>query len=642
MSHPVSPTCQRLILYFRCFKGLRSRNIPLVGARGWNTNDKRGWLAVAESSWTSDDVGFIKAALAEVRERLPHVPAQYSYAIGYGLGGGLVYKLACEASDVLFGFAAMGVSWADPSAGFGASWRAPQGASSGCAKENAPRPFWAGIGSEDETLPPMRSAVADWQRFAGEVNGCARDTLPELAWQSAAGDVECRQIPSGCSAPQEHCTYDGMPKAFPGAADAQANDPGYDIARQLSVLPAAWSLWKQADEARYCSAISPKRACQKCGRASDCGSGGRCIRGRERSCRSDGRPSDADMAKIRASAFCAANAPENPCGKCNTERDCGNTDADLVTCNKGALDGRGCVDGVPGEALEAGEGEPAYCEATAPLNPCGRCKSERHCGNGQDGLYICKKGLEKACKRALPGPGGMVATPPRPPVSAPAAAAPRAAPRAVPNAATPPATSAGVTKPPNPAVFFGDQATAYCESSAPMNACGPCKSEKHCGNKNGTLVTCRKGGWGRGCPPKKILSHCDADSPKNACAVCKNEEDCGNNGEALSERIALSGGDPSDVLRCRKAPQGRGCAAPFNVPQSLLLDDAQRISQRISEQISEHISEDQFGGGDAAGILGVGGGLLVGVSAMVLVGALGVRRRIPSRLQLRTHRSAQG
>src|SRR5690606_6342607 len=53
-----------------------------------------------------DDVGFLKAVIADLGRRL-RIDASRVYATGMSNGGMMAYRLACEASDVFRGIAAV-------------------------------------------------------------------------------------------------------------------------------------------------------------------------------------------------------------------------------------------------------------------------------------------------------------------------------------------------------------------------------------------------------------------------------------------------------------------------------------------------------------------------------------------------------
>lgn len=56
-----------------------------------------------------DDVGFLRALVARISSQYP-VDASRVYATGHSMGGGMVYRLACEASDVFAAFAVIAMT----------------------------------------------------------------------------------------------------------------------------------------------------------------------------------------------------------------------------------------------------------------------------------------------------------------------------------------------------------------------------------------------------------------------------------------------------------------------------------------------------------------------------------------------------
>ena len=63
-----------------------------------------GWNTQPGTAWSADDMGFIRSSVAYVHNHI-QIPEQRTYAVGFSFGGGLVYRLMCEASDIFAGYA---------------------------------------------------------------------------------------------------------------------------------------------------------------------------------------------------------------------------------------------------------------------------------------------------------------------------------------------------------------------------------------------------------------------------------------------------------------------------------------------------------------------------------------------------------
>ena len=58
---------------------------------GWNTN-----YVGAAALWTEDDVGFLRDLIAEVLQQAGTIASERVYALGFSMGGGMSFRLACE------------------------------------------------------------------------------------------------------------------------------------------------------------------------------------------------------------------------------------------------------------------------------------------------------------------------------------------------------------------------------------------------------------------------------------------------------------------------------------------------------------------------------------------------------------------
>ena len=80
-----------------------------LGAR-WN--DGRLEAAASSGKQPIDDVGFLRALVAELGQRYAIDPERV-YAAGFSNGGAMTLRLACEATDVFRGFVAVGANLAE-------------------------------------------------------------------------------------------------------------------------------------------------------------------------------------------------------------------------------------------------------------------------------------------------------------------------------------------------------------------------------------------------------------------------------------------------------------------------------------------------------------------------------------------------
>ena len=151
---------------------------------GWNTDEASAWSSV-------DDVGFFRAAVADVHARA-NVVQNTTYAIGFSMGGGMIYRLMCEASDLFSGFSVVAQygPWA-PNAGtaaHGASWV-------GNCTPAAPRPFWASVGTSaiaSSTRPTRVSAGRACRarpRLLGRAGGHAEREHDDPSRESRPGHL---------------------------------------------------------------------------------------------------------------------------------------------------------------------------------------------------------------------------------------------------------------------------------------------------------------------------------------------------------------------------------------------------------------------------------------------------------------------
>jgi poly(3-hydroxybutyrate) depolymerase len=183
-------------------------------------------------------VGFIKAAREWVLGEYA-VPNDLTYAIGFSFGGDMTYRLMCEASDIISGFAVTGQ---------GGPWSRNSGLdtnkypwAAGCAQAT-PRPLWKGIGTND-VYYSAEQARTGWESFAKKVLGCCG----EVTESAVADGVTCLRFEK-CAVATEFCSYTGMEHIYPSVATAPQEDGFTDNGRGASwqATPAAWDVWREA------------------------------------------------------------------------------------------------------------------------------------------------------------------------------------------------------------------------------------------------------------------------------------------------------------------------------------------------------------------------------------------------------------
>ena len=164
-----------------CPQGGRDSN----GHTGWNTHDGSGW--------GGDDTGFVRAAVGYTQART--AVRDVTYAIGFSMGGGMTYRLMCEASDVIAGFAIASQTgpWGGAEFGYGAA----SGASwaGGNCTPAVKRPFWAGIGTRD-IFYTEAGVRRGWEGYSRAALGCSDE--PTLVLERGNSSVTCLRL-SNCT-----------------------------------------------------------------------------------------------------------------------------------------------------------------------------------------------------------------------------------------------------------------------------------------------------------------------------------------------------------------------------------------------------------------------------------------------------------
>ncbi|HEX9856301.1 MAG TPA: PHB depolymerase family esterase [Acidimicrobiia bacterium] len=179
------------------------------------------WDSSPGDQATVDDVGFVRALVAAVAERVP-VDERSVYVTGFSNGGGLAHRLACDAADLVaaIGTVAGAFFFSVPcSPSRSVSVIAFQGT------EDATVPI-DGIGG---LLPPVHQWAEDWagrDDCTGEVVEAVAGDVTTLSWGECAGDASVVLH-----------LVDGGGHGWPGTRD------GERAPRSTSSIDATRSIW---------------------------------------------------------------------------------------------------------------------------------------------------------------------------------------------------------------------------------------------------------------------------------------------------------------------------------------------------------------------------------------------------------------
>lgn len=195
--------------------------------------------------------------LLDVHGRIA-IPQHLTYALGFSMGGGLVYRLLCEASDVIsgFGVACQPGPYSDDyqiylGTAKGSSWAAQ-------CRPTIARPLWVVSGTGDRFFTTANTSLG-WEGMARQALGCQGAPLLEPApnettsllltvhWSeshSRVRGVTCQRFDQ-CSgnAIARHCVYTGMGHEYPSGA-AEAAGLASAVATPLDATPAGWAFWQ--------------------------------------------------------------------------------------------------------------------------------------------------------------------------------------------------------------------------------------------------------------------------------------------------------------------------------------------------------------------------------------------------------------
>jgi polyhydroxybutyrate depolymerase len=149
---------------------------PQGEGRHWN--DARGSTLAGDVASTADDVGFLKAVIAEVVAK-DHGDASAVFMVGASNGGFMTMRFACDAGETLRAAASVIAT-------------VPEALARNC---RSPRPLpWLAINGTDDPLIP----------FGGQTEGTVRRGEPQPALRSADDTFRFWADRAGCAAPVQH------------------------------------------------------------------------------------------------------------------------------------------------------------------------------------------------------------------------------------------------------------------------------------------------------------------------------------------------------------------------------------------------------------------------------------------------------
>jgi len=142
---------------------------------GGHWNDGRGSTIAGDAASTADDIGFLKAVIAEVVAR-DHGDASAVFMVGASNGGFMTMRFACDAGETLRAAASVIAA-------------VPETIARSC---RSPRPLpWLAINGTDDPLIP----------FGGQTEGTMRRGQPQPALRSADDTFRFWADRAGCAAP---------------------------------------------------------------------------------------------------------------------------------------------------------------------------------------------------------------------------------------------------------------------------------------------------------------------------------------------------------------------------------------------------------------------------------------------------------
>jgi polyhydroxybutyrate depolymerase len=189
-----------------CFIAVHPNGTPSeAGSDGrlqyWNGGDA---LSIKEIDQTADDVGFIRAVIADLSARHP-VDRKRIFATGISNGAWMVQRLACEASDLVAAIAPV-------AGGLAVSTCAPPRPVPVIHFHGTADPGWPFEGGAacftDTQRTPAREVVAGWRAR----NGCGADP----ASSDSHGAAQCDTWSCAAGSEVRFCVIEGGGHTVPG------------------------------------------------------------------------------------------------------------------------------------------------------------------------------------------------------------------------------------------------------------------------------------------------------------------------------------------------------------------------------------------------------------------------------------------
>ena len=160
---------------------------------GIGRDGRRGTWNVGTGPSTADDVGFVKAILADVEKHVPVDPKRI-YATGLSMGGVFSYRLACEMSGTFAAVAPVAATMVEPAC----KPDNPVAVLQIHGSDDDHIPLRGGHGSmtaEDRSWPAPQDGAVSWSRL----DGCSGEPA-----HATEGPMDCTNY-SSCRAPVQFC-----------------------------------------------------------------------------------------------------------------------------------------------------------------------------------------------------------------------------------------------------------------------------------------------------------------------------------------------------------------------------------------------------------------------------------------------------
>lgn len=141
--------------------------------RSWNAGNRYGYAMIHNV----DDPAFIRQMLFDL-ETIATIDPKRIYAVGQGYGAALVYRLACEMSEIFAAIAAVaGATDYSPCQ--------PQQVVSVIHVHGLVDEFWPYDGGTSQDFPPVEQVIANWAQLAGCTGSPQVDRLQNIATHTA-------------------------------------------------------------------------------------------------------------------------------------------------------------------------------------------------------------------------------------------------------------------------------------------------------------------------------------------------------------------------------------------------------------------------------------------------------------------------